>query len=97
MSLCEFHPLCGRLRYYPAGTKAPVPFRQATIERAAEGQPALAWPPVQSGKTTGLLRMHNEDLAKFNRDGSTGQTYVSHLPGHSELYMIMPFKDLPQQ
>jgi hypothetical protein len=70
---------------------------QATIERAAEGQPALAWPPVQSGKTTGLLNMYNEDLAKFNRDGSTGQTYVSHLPGHSELYMIMPFKDLPQQ
>ena len=44
-----------------------------------------------------IITPHNEDLAKFNRDGSTGQVYVSHLPGHSELYMIMPFKDLPQQ
>ena len=44
-----------------------------------------------------IITPHNEDLAKFNRDGSTGQIYISHLPGHSELYMIMPFKDLPQQ
>jgi len=44
-----------------------------------------------------IITPHNEDLAKFNRDGSTGQIYVSHLPGHSELYMIMPFKDWPQQ
>jgi hypothetical protein len=44
-----------------------------------------------------IITPHNEDLAKFNRDGSTGQIYVSHLPGHSELYMIMPFKSWPQQ
>jgi TonB family protein len=31
---------------------------QDAIERAAEGQPALAWPPVQSGKTVGLLSMY---------------------------------------
>jgi hypothetical protein len=44
-----------------------------------------------------IITPHNEDLAKFNRDGSTGQVYISHLPGHSELYMIMPFKDWPTQ
>jgi hypothetical protein len=44
-----------------------------------------------------IITPHNEDLEKFNRDGSTGQIYVSHLPGHAELYMIMPFKDWPQQ
>jgi hypothetical protein len=44
-----------------------------------------------------IITPNNEDLEKFNRDGSTGQIYVSHLPGHAELYMIMPFKDLPQQ
>jgi hypothetical protein len=31
---------------------------QSTIERAAEGQPAITWPAVQSGKTTGLLSMY---------------------------------------
>ena len=40
---------------------------------------------------------HNEDLAGFSRDGSTGQPYVAHLPGHTELYLVMPYKDLPQQ
>jgi hypothetical protein len=44
-----------------------------------------------------IITPHNEDLAKFNRDGSTGQIYVSHLPGHAELYLIMPFKEWPQQ
>jgi hypothetical protein len=44
-----------------------------------------------------IITPHNEDLAKFNRDGSTGQIYISHLPGRSELYLILPFKDWPQQ
>jgi hypothetical protein len=44
-----------------------------------------------------IITPHNEDLAKFNRDGSTGQIYISHLPGHSELYLIIPFKDWPRQ
>jgi hypothetical protein len=43
-----------------------------------------------------IITPHNEDLEKFNRDGSTGQVYVSHLAGHSDLYLIMPFKDLQQ-
>jgi len=44
-----------------------------------------------------IITPHNEDLAKLNRDGSTGQIYVSHLPGRSELYLIMPFQDLAQK
>jgi hypothetical protein len=42
-----------------------------------------------------IITPHNEDLAKFNRDGSTGQIYISHLPGHSELHLIIPFKNWP--
>jgi hypothetical protein len=44
-----------------------------------------------------IITLHNENLAKFNRDGSTGQIYISHLPGHSEFYLIIPYKDWPQQ
>jgi hypothetical protein len=44
-----------------------------------------------------IITPHNEDLAKLNRDGSTGQIYSSHLPGRSELFLVMPFKDLPQE
>jgi hypothetical protein len=44
-----------------------------------------------------IITPHNEDLAKLNRDGSSGQIYVSHLPDHSELYLIMPFKEWPQE
>jgi hypothetical protein len=35
-----------------------------------------------------IITPHKENLVKFNCDGSTGRIYVSHLPGHLELYMI---------
>ncbi|MGA2100057.1 MAG: energy transducer TonB [Candidatus Sulfotelmatobacter sp.] len=44
---------------------------QATFERAAEGQGALAWPPVQSGKTTGLLSMY----VSIDRQGHVREAY----------------------
>jgi TonB family protein len=44
---------------------------QATIERAAEGQPALVWPPVQSGKATGLLSMY----VSVDRQGQVREAY----------------------
>jgi len=44
---------------------------QATIEGAAEGQPALAWPSVQSGKTTGLLSMY----VSVDRHGRVREAY----------------------
>ena len=44
-----------------------------------------------------IITPHNEDLEPFTRDGSNGQIYVSHLPGRSELYLVMPYKDLAQE
>ena len=43
-----------------------------------------------------IITPHQEDLASFSRDGSDGRPYVAHLPGHSELYLVMPYQDLPQ-
>jgi hypothetical protein len=44
---------------------------QTTIEHAAEGQPVLVWPPVQSGKTTGLLSMY----ISVDRKGRVREAY----------------------
>jgi hypothetical protein len=44
-----------------------------------------------------IITPHNEDLATFSHDGSDGQPYVAHLPVRSELYLVMPYQDLPQQ
>ena len=44
---------------------------QAIIEQAADGQPALAWPPVQSGKTSGLLTMY----ISVDRQGHVREAY----------------------
>lgn len=44
-----------------------------------------------------IITPHNEDLEAFNRDGSNGQIYVSHLPGRSELFLVMPYKDFSQE
>jgi TonB family protein len=44
---------------------------QSTIERAAEGQPAITWPAVQSGRTTGLLSMY----VSIDRQGHLREAY----------------------
>lgn len=44
-----------------------------------------------------IITPHNEDLEAFSRDGSDGQIYVAHLPGRSELYLVMPYQELPQE
>src|SRR6266478_6641833 len=51
----------------------------------------------QVGPHVMIITPHNEALATFSHDGSDGQPYVAHLPGHSELYLVMPYQDLPQQ
>lgn len=48
-----------------------VPVSQATIERVAEGQPALVWPAVKSGKTTGVLSMY----VSVDRQGQVREAY----------------------
>jgi TonB family protein len=44
---------------------------QTAIEQAAQGQPPVAWPPVQSGNTTGLLSMY----ISVDRDGRVREAY----------------------
>ncbi len=44
---------------------------QAAIEQAAQGQPPLAWPPVGSGKTSGLLSMY----ISVDRHGQVREAY----------------------
>jgi TonB family protein len=48
-----------------------VPVTQATIEQAAESEPAIKWPPVTSGKTSGLLSMY----ISVGRDGRVREAY----------------------
>jgi TonB family protein len=44
---------------------------QATIEKAASGQPGIVWPAVQSGKTSGLLSMY----ISVDRQGRVREAY----------------------
>lgn len=44
---------------------------QDTIESAAKGQPALTWPPVKDGKTSGLLSMY----ISVDRNGQVQEAY----------------------
>ncbi len=32
-------------------------------------------------------------MQTLNHDGSNGQPYVNHLPGHSELYLVIPIRE----
>ena len=32
-------------------------------------------------------------MQTFNQDGSNGEPYVNHLPGRSELYLVIPIRE----
>jgi hypothetical protein len=40
---------------------------------------------------------HQDDFQGFNRDGSNGMPYVAHLPGRTELYLVMPIRQWNEQ
>ena len=39
-----------------------------------------------------VVSPHQDDFQGLNRDGSNGKPYVAHLPGHTELYLVMPIR-----
>jgi hypothetical protein len=38
-----------------------------------------------------------KELQAFSHDGSNGQPYVAHLPNGHDLYLVMPFREWPQE
>jgi len=48
-----------------------VEVSQNAIEQAAQGQPPIVWPPIQSGKTTGLVSVY----ISVDRDGQVREVY----------------------
>src|SRR6267142_3794001 len=39
-----------------------------------------------------LVSPHPEDLQGLNLDGSTGMSYVTHLPGADQLFLVIPIR-----
>jgi len=39
-----------------------------------------------------VVSPHQDDFQGLNRDGSNGMPYVAHLPGRTELYLVMPIR-----
>ena len=39
-----------------------------------------------------IVSPHQDDFQGLNRDGSNGMPYVASLPGHTELYLVMPVR-----
>jgi hypothetical protein len=44
-----------------------------------------------------VVSPHQDDFQGFNRDGSNGMPYVAHLPGRTELYLVMPIRQWNEQ
>jgi hypothetical protein len=49
-------------------------------------------PEFHVGPHLMIVSPHQDDFRGFNRDGSNGMPYVAHLPGHTELYLVMPIR-----
>jgi hypothetical protein len=39
-----------------------------------------------------VVSPHEDELQGFNRDGSNGMPYVTHLPNRIELFLVMPIR-----
>ena len=37
-----------------------------------------------------IITPHQEELQSFNRDGSNGMPYVTHLPNQTDLFLVIP-------
>jgi hypothetical protein len=44
-----------------------------------------------------VVSPHQDDFQGFDRDGSNGMPYVSHLPGRTELFLVMPIRQWNEQ
>jgi hypothetical protein len=40
-----------------------------------------------------IIGLDQKTMEKLNHDGSNGEPYVNHLPGHSELYLVIPIRE----
>ena len=39
-----------------------------------------------------IIGLDQEMMRALNQDGSNGEPYVNHLPGHTELYLVIPIR-----
>jgi hypothetical protein len=39
-----------------------------------------------------IIGLDQQMMRALNQDGSNGEPYVNHLPGHAELYLVIPIR-----
>jgi hypothetical protein len=44
-----------------------------------------------------IIGLDQKMVQTLNHDGSNGESYVNHLPGHSELYLVIPVRQWDEQ
>ena len=54
-------------------------------------------PEFHVGPHLMVVSPHQDDFQGFNRDGSNGMPYVTHLPGRTELFLVMPLSQWDEQ
>jgi hypothetical protein len=54
-------------------------------------------PEFHVGPHLMVVSPHQDDFQGFNRDGSNGMPYVTHMPGRTELFLVMPLRQWDEQ
>jgi hypothetical protein len=58
---------------------------------------ASSSPEYHVGPHMMVVSPHQDEFQGFNRDGSNGMPYVAHLPGRTELYLVLPIRQWHEQ
>jgi hypothetical protein len=40
-----------------------------------------------------IIGLDQKFMQTMNQDGSNGEPYVNHFPGHTELYLVIPIRE----
>ena len=60
------------------------------VHKPGETNPSM--PEFHAGPHIMIVSPHQEDLQSYNRDGTTGMSYVTHLPNRTELFLVIPIR-----
>lgn len=56
------------------------------------GETELSKPEFHVGPHIMIVSPHQDEFQAYNRDGTTGMPYVTHLPNRTELFLVIPIR-----
>jgi len=65
-------------------------YKGAFVRKPGETDPSK--PEFHVGPHIMIVSPHQDEFQSYNRDGTMGMPYVTHLPNRTELFLVIPIR-----